>query len=170
MVDLDRFVGDGMGTKINRLIKSMQIIIGEVQVDSLGVNIENSIAFPLSHFTPHTALLVSGETINLGNEPQLLMEFFPRFIKSKQQGLVGSGAASIVINEVVPENTLLVAGGTEFYHNSSNSYNHSIGKGVLSGDSAITLSATGYKVSGGDWTTPSCNIGWACLEFVGGVL
>lgn len=170
MVDLDRFVGDGMGTKINRLIKSMQIIIGEVQVDSLGVNIANSIAFPLSHFTPHTALLVSGQTINLGNEPQLLMEFFPRFIKSKQQGLVGSLASSIVINEVVPENTLLIAGGYYQQYFSSNSYDYAIGKGVLSGDSAITLSAKGRRVNGGSSEAPRCDIGWVCLEFVGGVL
>ena len=170
MVDLDRFVGDGMGTKINRLIKSMQIIIGEVQVDSLGVNIANSIAFPLSHFTPHPALLVSGQTINLGNEPQLLIEFFPLFVKSKQQGLAARTASSVVINQVVPENTLLVSGGTEFSYYSSNSYNYAIGKGALNGNSGITLSASGRAVDGGSPTNPKCSIGWVCLEFFGGVL
>ena len=176
MVDLDRFMGDGMGTKINRLIKSMQIITEQVQTDSLGVDIENSIAFPLhslggSNYTyNYTALLVSGQLTNAGatsSYPQLLVEFFPHFIKTKQQGVT---SGTITINKVVPENTILLAGGVNMRYTSSGSYNYASGRGVLNGDSEIAVSINGMAESGARQVNPQCNIGWVCLEFVGGVL
>ena len=180
MVDLDRFVGDGMGTKINRLIKSMQIITEQVQTNSLGVVIENSIAFPLhssvygTNISIHTALLVSGELTNAGatsSYPQLVIEFFPQFIKSKQQGvLLVTGSVTTTINQVVPENTLLIAGGEHNSYTNSNNLNITSGRGSLNGGTKIEFSAGGLRINGGSGDTPRCNVGWVCLEFVGGVL
>ena len=172
MLDINRFISDGVGLKNDKYIKSMHIVTSETTVASLGIDPDYSVAVPLglpftlgggvNNFTVGN-LAAGGSTS--GAYPQLVIEFYPKWIKTKQQGsYTGFTDQNIAINSVTTSNCIVFAYG---YSNerTSTQYRYTNFIGSLTSPTNLLLDAS---VSG--YSNIDSTVNWVVLEFESGVL
>lgn len=173
MLDINRFISDGVGNKKDSHIKSLKIATSAVTVASLGVDPNYSIALPLAfsaQVQTDVATAYSVGNIAAGGSlsgifPQLIIEFDPKYVKSKQQGSYsGTGDTNVTINSVTQSNCLVLAYGGSNMRTSSQARYCSFSASLTS-PTNLFIDAT--MVGTVTWT-PSVN--WVVLEFIDGVL
>jgi len=184
MLDIGRFVSDGVGLKITSAIKGMQSVWNEVEGSSAAMPIKLvdpafSICIGSSGLTLQQGfgtiaadgLSVTKSCDTYGKVSAWVIEFEPSFIKSIQKGSSSSFVtshtnlaigAAITINEVIPANCLaLVTGYTARYDNDI---------AAVSWETALLPTSVRFRKSGSDVYDTPVTANWIVIEFVEGVM
>lgn len=184
MLDVTRFIDDGVGLLNNNIIRHMEVVNGSgILPLTHTVDKKTSIAVELStyvfaaeeqhHILPTISADGTSVTTN-GNSTILVIEFNSCFVKSYQSGTYTADSLSyqnpykIDINEVVPENCLIIySGGKSLYSTPKGSYDiRSITLDTVK--LYPTSFVTTLKVSGSK--SLSSNFEWQIIEFKKNIL